>query len=80
MTVRVRRAASRSIPDKLRWAGGLILEVVAVRQPPGLDPDADQHLDDPVDLLDTGQASEGGAPVVEQRMRTTVRRAAFLLS
>ena len=43
------------------------LQVIAARQPTDLDPDAGQHLDDPVDLFDAGEATERGAPVVEQR-------------
>ena len=42
------------------------LEVVAVGQPAHPDADRGEHLDDPVDLLDAGQAAQRGAALVEQ--------------
>jgi hypothetical protein len=43
------------------------LEVVVVVDPPGLYPEAAQHLEQPVDLLDARDASQGGAAPVQQR-------------
>ncbi len=43
------------------------LQVVAVVDPAGADADAAQHLQDPVDLLDTGHPAQRGAARVEER-------------
>ena len=48
-------------PREVEAGRGSDLEVVAVRQPAGLDADAGQHLEDPVDLFDPGQAAQRGA-------------------
>ena len=66
MTVRVRRAASTSMLAEVEAGRGHDLEVVAVGQPAHPDADRGEHLDDPVDLLDAGQAAQGGAALVEQ--------------
>ena len=51
---------------EVELGGGNQLEVVAVTDPLGLDPDAAQHLEDPVDLFDPGHAAKHGSAVVEQ--------------
>ena len=43
------------------------LEVVVVVEPPGLDAEAVEHLEQPVDLLDAGDLAQRGAAAVEQR-------------
>ena len=43
------------------------LEVVVVVEPAGLDAEAAEHLEQPVDLLDPGDLAQRGAAAVEQR-------------
>ena len=64
--MRVRRAASRSIASRFELVRPDQLEIVAVVGPGGLHADAGQHLEDPVDLLDLGDAAEDRTAAVQQ--------------
>ena len=66
MMLRVRRAASSSIALRSSRVRGLQLEVVVLVVPGVAEPDAGQHLEDPVDLLDAGHLAQRGAALVEQ--------------
>ena len=67
MIERVRRAAVSSMWSRSSSRGRDDLEVVVVVEPAGLDAEAVEHLEQPVDLLDPGDLAQRGAAPVEQR-------------
>jgi len=67
ITERVRRAAASSMASRRRVLGGVVSMCVVVVEPAGLDPEAAEHLEQAVDLLDARDLAQGGATAVEQR-------------